>query len=163
MVYSLSQGGSWALRIQFRRNDSLNFRRRFNAADTHVNIRSNHRHRGRPSPYRLRSRVSNRQPRQLRRAEIGEGYRHIHDLRVAPAMRIVWGGSCVTLFCGPKLGIPSTFGRLRVFYSDHLYLKAPMISGAQRRITLDCCACRRPAPADTVSGVVWNCPHTPAE
>jgi hypothetical protein len=36
MVYSLSQRSSWPLRIEFRRYDSLNFLRRFNADDTHI-------------------------------------------------------------------------------------------------------------------------------
>jgi len=173
MVYSLSQRGSWPLRIQFWCYDSLNFLLRFNAADTHLNIRSNHSHRGRLSTYRLRSQVSNRQPRRLPgipkstsacRNWRGSIYRHIHDLRVGACNENRPGRFLCHVFVRTaSREFPALLAVYVFFYSNHSYLKTPMISGAQRRITLEIVAHVVVLQPRYVSWVVWNCPHTPAD
>jgi hypothetical protein len=103
--------GSWPLRIQFRRYDSLNFLRRFNAATlmsisaataTGVPITI-------PAPepnYRTGNTFAPGQPEvNFGVPKMGEGlYSGTYTTcGLARPMRFVRGGSCIMLFCGCRL------------------------------------------------------------
>ena len=132
MVYSLSQRGSWPLRIQFRRYDSLNFLRRFNAAEgTHHVTGSGAEYRTGDHACSRASEVSFGVPK-LARVYIPHkpGVGACNENRRGRFL-------CHVFLRTPSREFPALLAVCVFFYSNHSYLKIPMISGAQRRITLE--------------------------